>query len=55
VTVRLVQGADCSTGTTLQTQATDANGAFSFTGVLAFQNYLVCEAQPTGYGSSTPN
>ncbi len=51
VTVRLVQGADCASGTTLQTTTTAANGIYAFVNVLAFQNYLVCETQPVGYGN----
>ena len=55
VTLRLVQGADCTTGTTLQTTTTAADGSYSFAGVLAFQNYLVCETQPAGYGTGSAN
>ena len=55
VTVRLVQGASCAAGTTLQTTTTAADGTYSFTGVLAFQNYLVCETQPVGYGVGNAN
>lgn len=51
VTVRLVQGADCTSGTTLQTTTTAVNGTYAFVNVLAFQNYLVCETQPAGYGN----
>ena len=53
VTVRLVQGADCATGTTLQTQSTDTAGGFSFASVVAGAAYLVCETQPAGYGEGT--
>ena len=53
VTLRLVQGADCTTGTTLQTTTTAANGTYSFINVLAFQNYLICETQPAGYGNGS--
>ncbi|MDQ2797819.1 MAG: hypothetical protein M3Y06_11790, partial [Actinomycetota bacterium] len=55
VTVRLVQGADCTSGTTVQTTTTAANGTYSFANVLAFQNYLVCETQPIGYGTGSAN
>jgi uncharacterized repeat protein (TIGR01451 family) len=55
VTVRLVQGASCAAGTTLQTTTTAADGTYSFSGVLAFQNYLLCETQPTGYGVGNAN
>jgi uncharacterized repeat protein (TIGR01451 family) len=55
VTVRLVQGADCTSGTTLQTASTAADGSYRFDNVLAYQNYLVCETQPTGYGTGTAN
>ena len=55
VTVRLVQGASCAAGTTLQTTTTAADGTYSFSGVLAFQNYLVCETQPVGYGVGNAN
>ncbi|OYU68485.1 MAG: hypothetical protein CFE45_42500, partial [Burkholderiales bacterium PBB5] len=55
VTVRLVQGADCTSGTTLQTVVTGADGAWRFDNVVARQNYLVCETQPTGYGTGNAN
>ena len=55
VTVRLVEGADCTSGTTLQTTTTAADGSYAFTAVLAFQNYLVCETQPLGYGIGSAN
>jgi len=55
VTVRLVQGADCSSGTVLQTAATDAAGAYAFTSVTAGAAYLVCESQPAGYADGVVN
>ncbi|MFM7706446.1 MAG: SdrD B-like domain-containing protein, partial [Gammaproteobacteria bacterium] len=55
VTVRLVQGASCAAGTELQTTTTAADGTYSFSGVLAFQNYLICETQPVGYGVGNAN
>jgi uncharacterized repeat protein (TIGR01451 family) len=55
VTVRLVQGADCSSGTVLQTAATDAAGAYAFTSVTAGATYLVCESQPAGYADGVVN
>jgi large repetitive protein len=55
VTVRLVQGADCTSGTTLQTTTTAVDGSYRFDNVRAFQNYLVCETQPAGYGTGTAN
>ena len=55
VTVRLVQGADCTAGTTLQTTTTAGDGSYAFANVLAFQNYLVCETQPAGYGTGSAN
>ncbi|MFM7627150.1 MAG: SdrD B-like domain-containing protein, partial [Gammaproteobacteria bacterium] len=55
VTVRLVQGASCAAGTELQTTTTAADGTYSFSGVLAFQNYLICETQPVGYGIGNAN
>ena len=55
VTLRLVQGADCSTGTTVQTTTTAADGSYRFDNVRAFQNYLVCQTQPGGYGTGTAN
>jgi hypothetical protein len=55
VTLRLVQGADCSTGTTVQTTTTAADGSYRFDNVRAFQNYLVCQTQPSGYGTGTAN
>jgi uncharacterized repeat protein (TIGR01451 family) len=55
VTVRLVQGASCAAGTTRQTTTTAADGTYSFSGVLAFQDYLVCETQPVGYAVGNAN
>ena len=55
VTVRLVQGADCSSGTTLQTTTTAVDGSYRFDNVVAFQNYIVCETQPAGYGTGSAN
>ncbi len=55
VTLRLVQGADCSSGTTLQTTTTDVNGTYSFTGVIAGANYLVCQTQPVAYANGVEN
>jgi large repetitive protein len=51
VTLRLVQGASCAAGTTLQTVQTNAAGQYSFTNVPANANYLICETQPPGYGN----
>ena len=53
VTVRLVQGADCSSGTTSQTTTTAGDGSYRFDNVRAFQNYLVCQTQPVGYGTGS--
>jgi large repetitive protein len=53
VQMRLVQGADCTSGTTLQTTSTAADGSWRFDNVEAFRNYLVCETQPTGYGTGS--
>ena len=50
VTLRLVQGADCTGGTALQTTTTAADGGYRFDAVRAFQAYLVCQTQPAGYG-----
>ena len=55
VTVRLVQGASCAAGTELQSTTTAVDGSYAFSGVLAFQNYLLCETQPTGYGVGNAN
>jgi uncharacterized repeat protein (TIGR01451 family) len=55
VSVRLGQGADCSTGTTLQTATTDAAGNYSFANVSVGADYLICEAQPAGYGNGAEN
>jgi uncharacterized repeat protein (TIGR01451 family) len=55
VTVRLVQGASCAAGTELQSTTTAADGTYSFSGVLAFQNYLICETQPVGYAVGNAN
>ena len=54
VTLRLVQGADCSTGTTLQTVASGADGSYRFNKVVAGRDYLVCQTQPAGYGNGSP-
>ncbi len=55
VTLRLVQGADCASGTLVQSTTTAADGSYAFINVLAFQNYLVCETQPSGYGIGSAN
>ena len=55
VTVRLVQGASCAAGTELQSTTTAADGSYAFSGVLAFQNYLICETQPVGYAVGNAN
>ncbi|KPF43260.1 hypothetical protein D621_20060 [beta proteobacterium AAP51] len=55
VTLRLVQGADCSSGTTLQTTTSAADGSWRFDNVRAYLNYLVCQTQPAGYGTGSAN
>ena len=55
VTIRLVQGASCAAGTTLQTTTTDASGNYSFANVAVGGNYLVCETQPGGYANGVEN
>jgi uncharacterized repeat protein (TIGR01451 family) len=55
VTVRLVQGASCAAGTELQSTTTAVDGSYAFSGVLAFQNYLICETQPVGYAVGNAN
>ncbi|MDT7837189.1 SdrD B-like domain-containing protein [Aquabacterium sp. OR-4] len=55
VTVRLVQGADCTSGTTLQTTTSAADGSWRFDDVAVGQNYLVCQTQPAGYGNGNAN
>ncbi|MFN9805568.1 MAG: SdrD B-like domain-containing protein, partial [Betaproteobacteria bacterium] len=55
VSVRLVQGADCTAGTVLQSAVTDAVGSYSFTSVTAGAAYLVCETQPVGYADGIVN
>ena len=55
VTLRLVQGADCATGTMRQTTTTAADGSYRFDNVPAFQDYLICETQPAGYGTGSAN
>ncbi len=55
VTLRLVQGADCTSGTTLQTVLSDINGGYAFSGVTSGAAYLICETQPVGYGNGTQN
>ena len=54
VTLRLVQGADCASGVTQQTQITGSDGSYRFDNVVAGLNYLVCETQPAGYGNGGP-
>lgn len=51
VTLRLVQGANCAAGTTLQTTTTNAAGQYSFGNVQANANYRICETKPVGYGN----
>lgn len=53
VTVRLVQGASCAAGTTLQTTSTAADGSYTFSGATAGQAFLICETQPAAYGEGT--
>lgn len=53
VTLRLVEGADCSSGTVLQTTTSAADGSWRFDGVRAYRNYRVCQTQPAGYGDGT--
>ena len=55
VSVRLVQGADCASGTALQTVTTDVAGSYAFTQVSAGSAYLVCESQPVGYADGAVN
>ena len=55
VVIRLVQGADCSSGTLLQTVTTGTDGSWRFDNVLAGGAYLVCQTQPAGYGSGNAN
>jgi uncharacterized repeat protein (TIGR01451 family) len=55
VTIRLVQGADCASGTTLQTTTTGADGSYRFDGVVVGAAYLLCETQPAGYGNGNAN
>ena len=50
-TIRLVQGADCASGTTLATTTTAVDGSWRFDDLTAGSNYLVCETQPAGYGN----
>ncbi len=50
VTIHLVQGADCATGTVVKTAQTDYMGAVYFKGQIG-QNYLLCQIQPVGYGN----
>lgn len=55
VVVRLVQGADCASGTTLQTTSTAADGSYRFDNVVAGAAYLVCQTQPAAYGNGNAN
>ena len=54
VTLRLVRGADCASGSTQQTFVTETDGSYRFDNVVAGLNYLVCETQPAGYGNGGP-
>lgn len=51
VTIRLVQGADCASGSTLQTTTTDAYGNYAFGNVAAGASYLLCQTQPAAWGN----
>jgi large repetitive protein len=51
VTLRLVQGASCATGTTMQTTSTNVAGQYSFSNVQANADYRICQTQPVGYGN----
>ena len=55
VAVRLVSGADCASGTMLQTVTSGVDGSYGFDNVVAGRNYLVCETQPAGYGTGNAN
>lgn len=55
VVLRLVQGVDCASGTTLQTTTSAADGSWRFDNVVAGAAYLVCETQPAGYGNGNAN
>jgi uncharacterized repeat protein (TIGR01451 family) len=55
VTLRLVQGADCASGTTLATTTSGSDGSWRFDGVTAGGSYLVCQTQPVGYGEGSIN
>lgn len=50
VTLRLVQGTSCESGTVLQSTTSSGNGQYTFAGLTAGANYLVCQTQPAGYG-----
>ncbi len=50
VSIRLVQGTDCASGTRIDTAQTDVVGLVYFHGVVG-QSYLLCEEQPAGYGN----
>ncbi len=56
VTLRLVQGTDCASGTLVATTTTDAQGNYAFAGLLPGATFTVCQVQPAGYaeGSVTP-
>ena len=55
VVVRLVQGADCSSGSTLQSATTAADGSYRFDNIVAGAAYLLCQTQPAGYGNGNAN
>ena len=52
-TLRLVQGADCGSGTTIATTTTQPDGSYRFDGVRAYRDYIVCQTQPLGYGTGS--
>ncbi len=54
VMLRLVQGPDCASGSTQQSVTTAADGSYRFDNAVVGQTYLVCEAQPAGYGNGSP-
>lgn len=54
VTIRLVTGANCASGTTVATTTSTASGTFLMDANVG-QSYLLCQTQPAGYGIGSAN
>lgn len=54
VTINLVRGGNCETGTVMETAKTDVTGSVYFRGEVG-KDYWLCEIQPAGYGNGNAN